>query len=87
MVVLPGDIALLNTENDDRRVNFTFASPHTVPRPEELDQLASELDGASRVTILAGAGCAGAHDQLIQLAAKLQAPNCARDAWKRIGRV
>ena len=74
VVVLPGDIALLNAENDDRRVNFTFASPHTVPRPEELDQLVSELDRASRVTILAGAGCAGAHDQLIQLAAKLQAP-------------
>ena len=74
VVVLPGDIALLNTENDDRRVNFTFSQPHTVPRPEELDQLASELDRASRVTILAGAGCAGAHDQLIQLAAKLQAP-------------
>ena len=74
VVVLPGDIALLNAENDDRRVNFTFASPHTVPRPEELDQLVSELDRATRVTILAGAGCAGAHDQLIQLAAKLQAP-------------
>jgi pyruvate dehydrogenase (quinone) len=74
VVVLPGDVALMNTENDDRRVNFTFAPPHTVPRPEELDQLASELDRARRVTILAGAGCASAHDQLIQLAAKLQAP-------------
>jgi pyruvate dehydrogenase (quinone) len=74
VVVLPGDVALLNAENDDRRVNFTFATPHTVPRPEELDRLASELARASRVTILAGAGCAGAHDQLIQLAAKLQAP-------------
>jgi len=41
VVVLPGDIALLNAENDDRRVNFTFASPHTVPRPEELDQIVS----------------------------------------------
>jgi pyruvate dehydrogenase (quinone) len=74
VVVLPGDVALLNAENDDRRVNFTFATPHIVPRPEELDRLASELARASRVTILAGAGCAGAHDQLIQLAAKLQAP-------------
>ena len=74
VVVLPGDIALLNAENDDRRVNFTFAQPHIVPRPEELDQLALELNRATRVTILAGAGCAGAHDELIQLAAKLQAP-------------
>ena len=74
VVVLPGDIALLNAENDDRRVSFTFSQPYIVPRPEELDQLAAELNRATRVTILAGAGCAGAHDELIQLAAKLQAP-------------
>ena len=74
VVVLPGDIALLNAENDDRRVNFTFSQPHIVPRPEELDRLAAELNRATRVTILAGAGCAGAHDELIQLAGKLQAP-------------
>lgn len=74
VVVLPGDIALLNAENDDRRVSFTFSQPYIIPRPEELDQLAAELNCATRVTILAGAGCAGAHDELIQLAAKLQAP-------------
>ncbi len=74
VVVLPGDIALLSAESDDRRVNFTFSQPHIIPRPEELDQLAAELNRATRVTILAGAGCAGAHDELIQLAAKLQAP-------------
>ena len=74
VVVLPGDIALLNAENDDRRVNFRFSQPHIVPRAEELDQLAVELNRTTRVTILAGAGCAGAHDELIQLAAKLQAP-------------
>ena len=74
VVVLPGDIALLNAENDDRRVNFTFSQPYIVPRPEELDQVAAELNRATRVTILAGAGCADAHDELIQLAAKLQAP-------------
>jgi pyruvate dehydrogenase (quinone) len=32
------------------------------------------LNSARRVTILAGAGCAGAHSQLISLAAALQAP-------------
>jgi pyruvate dehydrogenase (quinone) len=74
VVVLPGDTALLEAENDDRRVNFTYAQPHIVPRPEELDRLAAELNQAQRVTILAGAGCAGAHDALTTLAAKLQAP-------------
>lgn len=74
VIVLPGDVALLNAENDDRRVNFTFAQPHIIPRPEELDRLAAELNQAQRVTILAGAGCAGAHDTLIRLAGRLQAP-------------
>mgnify|MGYP001550240451 CR=1 FL=1 len=74
VVVLPGDVALLNAENDDRRVNFTFAHPHIVPRPEELDRLAMELNQVQRVTILAGAGCADAHDDLVALAGKLQAP-------------
>ncbi len=74
VVVLPGDVALLNAENDDRRVNFTSARPRVIPRLEQLDQLATELNQARRVTILAGAGCAGAHDELIALAGKLQAP-------------
>lgn len=74
VVVLPGDIALLNAEDDERRVNFTFAQPHVVPRPDELDRLANELNGAGRITILAGAGCSGAHDELIAIAGKLQAP-------------
>jgi pyruvate dehydrogenase (quinone) len=74
VVVLPGDIALLNAEDDERRVNFTFAQPHVVPRPDELDRLANELNSAGRITILAGAGCAGAHDELIAIAGKLQAP-------------
>lgn len=74
VVVLPGDIALLNAEDDERRVNFTFAQPHIVPRPDELDRLATELNSAKRITILAGAGCAGAHDELIAIAGKLQAP-------------
>lgn len=74
VVVLPGDVALLNAEYDDSRVNFTFAQPHIVPRPEELERIATELNQAGRVTILAGAGCSGAHESLIALAEKLQAP-------------
>lgn len=74
VVVLPGDVALRDAEYDDRRVNFTFAQPHIVPRPEELERMAAELNRAGRVTILAGAGCTGAHESLIALAEKLQAP-------------
>jgi pyruvate dehydrogenase (quinone) len=74
VVVIPGDVALSEAVNQDRRVVFADVEPEIVPRREELDRLAAELNGAQKVTILAGAGCAGAHDELVALAAKLQAP-------------
>ena len=48
----------------------------SVIRPDDasLAAAAEVLNGAERVTILAGAGCAGAHDQLIDVAGALQAP-------------
>jgi pyruvate dehydrogenase (quinone) len=74
VIVIPGDVALSDAVNQDRRVAFTYAQPEIVPRREELDLLAAELNGAKKVTILAGAGCAGAHDELVAVAGKLQAP-------------
>jgi pyruvate dehydrogenase (quinone) len=44
------------------------------PGDAELDAAADVLNHAGRVTILAGAGCAGAHDELVAVAAALQAP-------------
>ena len=48
----------------------------SVVRPDDasLAAAAELLNSAANVTILAGAGCAGAHDQLIDLAGRLQAP-------------
>ncbi len=74
VVVIPGDVALSEAVNQDRRVVFTDVQPEIVPRREELDRLVAELNGAQKVTILAGAGCAGAHDELVALAGKMQAP-------------
>jgi glyoxylate carboligase len=65
VVVLPGDIALLNAENDDRRVNFTSSQPHIVPRPEELETVRERLLAmlgvffASVALLLAGIGLYG----------------------------
>jgi pyruvate dehydrogenase (quinone) len=44
------------------------------PGDAELDAAAEALNGAERVTILAGAGCADAHDQVVAVATALQAP-------------
>ena len=74
VVVLPGDVALSEAVNVDRRVNFSAERPEVVRSANGLAALAGELNRASKVTILAGAGCAGAHDELISLAGKLKAP-------------
>ncbi|WP_214442809.1 hypothetical protein, partial [Escherichia coli] len=41
---------------------------------EDVAQAAEILSGAKRVTILAGSGFAGAHDELVALADRLAAP-------------
>jgi pyruvate dehydrogenase (quinone) len=74
VVVIPGDVALSDAVNPERRVNFSYLRSDVTPRQEELEGLATELNQAQKVTILAGAGCAGAHDELVALAGKLQAP-------------
>jgi len=73
VVVLPGDVALMAL---DAEVPEWIVPTAPVLRPSaaDLEQLASFLNGASRVTLFCGAGCAGAHAELIELARKLKAP-------------
>jgi pyruvate dehydrogenase (quinone) len=44
------------------------------PAVDDLRRLADLLNPARRVTLLCGAGCAGAHEPLLALAAKLKSP-------------
>ena len=55
-----------------RRVRATKSI--VCPDDESLTAAAEVLNGAKRVTILAGAGCRGAHGQLLEVAAALKAP-------------
>jgi pyruvate dehydrogenase (quinone) len=73
VVVVPGEIFLAEAP-DAEAVPVRAVSPVTRPDDQSLAAAAEVLNSASRVTILAGAGCAGAHDQLIELAAALKAP-------------
>jgi pyruvate dehydrogenase (quinone) len=74
VVVLPGDIALQPAAVNEPRLKFAAAMPTVRPSDGELDRLAEVLIGARKITILGGAGCAGAHDELMEVAGKLQAP-------------
>jgi len=74
LVVIPGDVALSEIADTGKRIISSYARPEVVPHWAELDDLAAELNRAEKPTILAGAGCAGAHDELVSLASRLQAP-------------
>jgi pyruvate dehydrogenase (quinone) len=73
VLVIPGDIALADAV-DERVTVIERSRPIVTPAPEELERAATLLNAASKVTILAGAGAEGAHDELVALADRLAAP-------------
>jgi pyruvate dehydrogenase (quinone) len=73
VVVLPGDVALQPLDASAPRWLIP-AKPVVRPNDEELLHLASILNQGDRVTLFCGAGCAGAHEEVVSLAAKLKAP-------------
>jgi pyruvate dehydrogenase (quinone) len=73
VVVLPGDVALQVLDKGPPRWILP-SSPVVLPQEEQLQALAGLLNHGSRVTLFCGAGCAGAHDEVVELAQKLKSP-------------
>jgi len=73
VIVVPGEVFLADVPS---AAITPVRTAYSVIRPDEaaLAAAAGVLNAANAVTILAGAGCAGAHGQLIALAGALQAP-------------
>src|SRR5258707_13838868 len=74
VVALPGDIALRSAVQEEPRLHFPPPKPTVCPADDEIEALAKVLNDSEKITILAGAGCAGAHAELIALGGKLNAP-------------
>jgi pyruvate dehydrogenase (quinone) len=74
VIALPGDVALRHAVHEEPRLHFPPPKPTVVPADDEIDAITKVLNGSDKITILAGAGCAGAHAELIALAGKLNAP-------------
>jgi pyruvate dehydrogenase (quinone) len=76
VIVISGDTALKEAvEAPAPRVGGLLPGPSLVrPADSELDRLAALLNASKRVTLLCGSGCAGAHDSLLALGAKLKSP-------------
>ena len=73
VVVIPGDVALRPAAGRARHWLVPKA-PLVVPPEEEVQRLAAMLNDASRVTLFCGAGCAAAHQEVLELAKKLKSP-------------
>ena len=74
VIAIPGDVALRDAVEQASRLHFAEPKPVVCPSEHELNLLVDVLTQSKKITILAGAGCAGAHDELIELAGRLQAP-------------
>lgn len=75
VIAIPGDIAMKKAVSSSMDgMGFPHPAPSVRPSDQELDTLAQVLDKAGRITILGGAGCAGAHAELLALAGCLKAP-------------
>src|SRR5437868_6583731 len=70
VVVIPGDVALRAAVEQQPCLHFPPPRPTVCPAEDEIAMLANVLNDSEKITILAGAGCAGAHTELIALAGK-----------------
>ena len=74
VVVLPGDVAQRSAAHPTGS-NGPFMQKGTVQPPDaQVEALAERLNRASRPMLFCGAGAAGAHDEVMQLAGRVLAP-------------
>lgn len=75
VAVLVISASMFVTELPDAKPEIIRATNSRIlPATEELNRAADLLNGCKKVTILAGAGVAGAHDELLEIAERIQAP-------------
>jgi pyruvate dehydrogenase (quinone) len=76
VVVIPGDVALQQAAGHSTAnpASLLPPAPIVIPSESDLERLAIILNGGSRVTVLCGSGCAGAHDELLAVGERLKAP-------------
>jgi thiamine pyrophosphate-dependent acetolactate synthase large subunit-like protein len=74
VLVLAGDVAWKSLDARIDPLPIVPGSSYMRPTDAQLAEVAHSLNTALNITILAGAGCAGAHAELIELASRLKAP-------------
>ena len=73
VLVVPADVANA-AAHDEPPYAVHARRPLIRPSDADLDEIAAILNKSEAITIYAGAGCAGAHDEVVATAARLKAP-------------
>src|SRR5580658_5052443 len=73
VLVVPVDISNA-AAHDEQPYAVHVRRPLIRPSDAELDAIAAILNKGKAITVYAGAGCEGAHDEVVATAARLQAP-------------
>jgi pyruvate dehydrogenase (quinone) len=73
VLVVPADVANA-AAHDELPYAVHVSRPIIRPSDGELDQIAAILNAGKKITIYAGSGCEGAHDEVVATAARLKAP-------------
>jgi pyruvate dehydrogenase (quinone) len=73
VLVVPADISNA-AAHEERPYAVHARRPIIRPSDADLDEIAAILNRSDAITIYAGAGCAGAHDEVVATAAQLKAP-------------
>jgi pyruvate dehydrogenase (quinone) len=74
VIAIPGDVAMRETPYRKPGASIKYVAPMLRPAESDIAAMTALLNRAKSVTILAGAGCAGAHAELMQVAEKLKSP-------------
>ena len=74
VVGLPGDLTNMDAEEINTAVQVFKAVAEIKPSAEDLHQLANLIDQHQKITIFCGIGAEDAHDEVVELSGKLNAP-------------
>ncbi|MEU6198525.1 pyruvate dehydrogenase [Streptomyces sp. NPDC047061] len=74
VLVMPGDLAHAPADNPTGSSNFVTTRGRVTAPTEQVWDLAAKLNAAEKVMLFCGAGVQGSHDEVMELAARLNAP-------------
>jgi pyruvate dehydrogenase (quinone) len=74
VLVIPGEVFTKEISNNNAASPIRMAKPVVRPNDAELRETADILNAGKKITILGGAGCKGAHQELLATAEALKSP-------------